>query len=70
MSTCGVDGRPHTYTFAGTVYSDGPQRPGSSSHERIYEDKFYCQHCLDVQYRNPRNGGSTYNRPAEGMLPK
>lgn len=60
----------HLYALAGLVWSEGGSRSGTSARDIVYEDKFYCQRCLDVQYRNPRTVGNTYTGRIEGSVPK
>lgn len=60
----------HQYAFAGVVWHLGLRRPGSSAHDLVYEDKFFCQRCLDVQYRNERIHGNSYNERIPGSVPK
>ena len=61
----------HMYTFAGVVYSlaDRPL-PGSGAYARYYEDKFFCQRCLQTKYANRRETGNSYHKPIEGSMPK
>ncbi len=66
----GVNGQRHEYTYAGLVYSEGHQRPGSGAHEVIYEDWFYCTHCAEPKYQNQRCIGSSYEKRLDGSLPK
>lgn len=67
--TCVEEGA-HLYAFAGIVWSEGLQRSGSSARDLVYEDKFFCQRCLDIQYRNSRIYGNTYSNRIEGSVPK
>jgi hypothetical protein len=60
----------HLYSLAGLVWSEGGHRPGTSARDILYEDKFYCQRCLDVQYRNPRAVGNSYGGRIDGSVPK
>lgn len=60
----------HLYAFAGLVWVEGSARMGSSARDVVYEDKFFCQRCLDVQYRNARTFGNTYNERILGSVPK
>ena len=60
----------HVYQFQGAVHHAGHQLPGSGAHERVYEDKYVCMSCLDIQYISPRVFGNTYSKPLEGTLPK
>lgn len=61
----------HKYVFKGTVYSCSEYMlPGSGAYARIYEDAFYCEKCLDQQYRNSRTVGNTYQQPVAGTMPK
>lgn len=61
----------HMYTFAGVVYShaDWPL-PGSGACARYYEDKFFCQRCLQTKYANKRENGNSYIKPIQGSMPK
>lgn len=61
----------HKYVLAGVVYSTPPYtRPGSGAYDRIYEDHYFCERCLDQQYLNKRTHGNTYEHPLPGTLPK
>lgn len=69
--SCPDHGAKHEYEFQGVVYSYS-DRPisGSSAHEVIYEDKFFCIHCLDFRYRNKRIIGDSYQPRIPGSFPK
>ena len=60
----------HKFIHIGVVYSNGHQIPGSGACWRIYEDKFFCERCLETIYRNTRTHGDSYTKPLKGAIPK
>lgn len=64
------DGKRHKFVFAGVVFSYGHKIPGSSAEQRILEDKFFCEVCLETKYINPRVRGNSYNQIIPGSFPK
>lgn len=60
----------HKYVFLNTVYWSGDMLPGSSVHERVYGDRFYCQKCLQYKIINERTIGNTYGPPLLGTTPR
>lgn len=66
--SCLEDG--HLYAFAALVWYEGQQLLSSSARAVIYEDKFFCQRCLDTQYRNARRVGNSYSERVPGAVPK
>lgn len=61
----------HQYVFAGVVYSHADWTlPGSGACLRFYEDKFFCQRCLQTKYANRRDHGNSYHKAIEGTMPK
>lgn len=61
----------HNYQFQGVVYGQSTYpRPGSGAHDRIYWDRYYCTKCLDVEDKNRREMGTTYDKPIPGSFPK
>ena len=65
MSECN-----HKWVYQSVVYTYGRQLPGSSAHDRVYYDRYYCERCLAVEDRNERVIGDTYQQPFEGTFPK
>jgi len=63
-------GCEHQYKFQYVSYSHGHQLPGSDACARFYEDTYFCEKCLDTQYRNKRELGNSYSKPIEGSFPK
>lgn len=61
----------HRWVFQGVVYwsADCPM-PGSSAHERIYGDRFFCERCLEQKTINSRAEGNTYGKPIPGTVPQ
>jgi hypothetical protein len=60
----------HDWCYAGVVFSFGDRLPGSNANERVYEDRFYCRHCLATKDINRRVFGNTYQKLVEGSMPK
>ena len=60
----------HRWQFQGGVYSFDEYRPGSSAQERVIEDRYFCEKCLEVRHRNKRYAGTSYDKPIIGTLPK
>lgn len=60
----------HAYVYQGIVYTNQGQVPGSGAYHRCYYDQYFCTKCLDVQYKNPRIIGNSYEKPLPGSLPK
>ena len=61
----------HKWVYQGIVYgySDRP-RPGSGAHDRIYYDRYYCEHCAETKDANQRVVGNSYENPIAGTFPK
>ena len=60
----------HNWQFQNVVYSYGPQCPGSSARDRIYEDRYFCTKCLEVKDMKPRVVGNSYGSVVQGAMPK
>jgi hypothetical protein len=60
----------HVFAFQGMVYHFGRQEPGSSAHEMIYEDRYYCTRCLLIVDKNARHHANSYQKKLEGAVPK
>lgn len=60
----------HDWLYQTLVYSDGHQLAGSSACERVYEDRYYCRHCLVVKDLNVRVHGNNWDKPIPGSVPK
>lgn len=60
----------HKYNYVGLVYYAGDHIPGSGAKAMLYADKYFCEKCLDVQYKNERRRGDTYTKPIAGSLPR
>jgi hypothetical protein len=61
----------HNFSYAGLVYSfEKYSLPGSGAHGVIYEDRFFCQKCLELRDINPRVVGDSYSKRIEGSIPK
>ena len=65
MSECN-----HKWKYQSVVYGHGNQRPGSGAHDVVYYDRYYCENCLEIEDRNKRIKGNTYEKPIEGTFPK
>lgn len=61
----------HQFQYQCVVYSASLYPlPGSGAHARQYEDRYYCTKCLQVEDRNLRTIGNTYDKPVLGTFPK
>ena len=61
----------HSFSYAGLVWHfDKYPMPGSGAHEVIYEDRYFCQRCLQTRDLNPRVHGNSYEKRIEGSIPK
>lgn len=60
----------HNYQYQGTVYWFGYQLAGSSAHERILGDRYFCTKCLNTVIKNERIDGTSYSPRIAGVLPR
>ena len=61
----------HNFSYAGLVWHfEKYSMPGSGAHEIIYEDRYFCQKCLEIRDINPRVHGNSYEKRIEGSIPK
>lgn len=61
----------HLWAYQGLVYwHDKHPRPGSSAHDRLYADRYFCQRCLATHDKNARVEGHSYQKPLPGALPR
>lgn len=63
------DEHTHKYVYQGAVTWPGDHMmPGSGARPRFYADAYYCESCLDVQLRNERAIGNTYEKVVSGAV--
>lgn len=57
------------WVFQSLVYWDSHYpKPGRSDYDRYYADKYYCEKCLSIAYRNERIIGTNWDVVLPGAV--
>lgn len=61
----------HHWQFQGIVWSHAEYpTPGTGARDMVYEDRYFCDKCLEIKDKNKRIIGNSYEQPIEGSFPK